>query len=682
MEAGNFESRKTTRKNTNTADNAPFFKSVFDQSSDAILITDLKGTIVMCNPSAAKLFNSDTDYLTGRCISTLSFEKNIITDDLIDKLCDESSEGRLTLEEIFVSGGIFFKGLVRITLLNSPDNSQKLLIVIHDITAESHLKAELTANREQLQNILDFISSMIIVTNGTHVRNCNRNLLRFFDAASIEEFNLKNRNISDFFVPLSGYLSETKKGHWLKIVLRNKGAGADTKVVLKDRKSGALRYFLVDIRHFPGEKHYYIVSFTDITELEHQKKDLEDTKLSLEEKVSLRNRELFESYRKLAANEEMLSVIFNIVNAGIVMIDEKGRIVRVNSRFCEMYEMAENSLLGKDFSESMDESINEEAQDIFNRLKANLIKDISREWKIVTQKGKTIDVIISARWVTMYDGKRYLVCTHHDVSEKNRLEKKQREQERMLVQQSKMAAMGEMIGAIAHQWKQPLNAIALITQNIKDDFECSELTEQSIGYHVKEVLGQVSFMAATIDDFRNFFKPSKGKMVFNASEAVAEIVNLMLPQLKVNYIVVYLDNSGSKLCGANVKGYPNEFKQVALNLITNSKEAITERRAKRNLNNADAGTINIRTESTESHVKITFTDNGGGIPENVLPRMFEPYFSTKDTGTGIGLYMCRTIIEGKMKGKISVRNIAEGAEFTVLLEKSTNGGNIEKLAGS
>ena len=270
----------------------------------------------------------------------------------------------------------------------------------------------------------------------------------------------------------------------------------------------------------------------------------------------------------------------------------------------------------------------------------------------------------------MEDGKRYLVCTHHDVTEKNRLEEKHRVQERMLVQQSKMAAMGEMIGAIAHQWKQPLNTIALIAQNLKDDFECKELTEDVMNEHIKEVLAQVYFMANTIDDFRNFFKPAKEKTLFNAADAVTEVINLMLPQLKVSYIAVYLDDSGAKKHGAKVQGYPNEFKQVALNLITNSKDAITARRETKQLKSADAGTICIKTESSEEHVKIIFTDNGGGIPKEALPRMFEPYFSTKETGTGIGLYMCKTIIENKMKGKISVRNIREGAEFTILLEKT------------
>ncbi|MCD8568077.1 MAG: HAMP domain-containing histidine kinase, partial [Geovibrio sp.] len=181
---------------------------------------------------------------------------------------------------------------------------------------------------------------------------------------------------------------------------------------------------------------------------------------------------------------------------------------------------------------------------------------------------------------------------------------------------------------------------------------------------------------ATIDDFRNFFKPARSMQFFDISAAVGDIVNLMLPQLKVNYIAVYIDNAGTEKYGSEVSGYPNEFKQVILNLIANSKDAIAERRNRKTLKNSEAGIINIRIESNEKQVKITFSDNGGGIPDEAMHRLFEPYFTTKGSGSGIGLYMCRTIIEGKMKGKISARNVTEGAEFTIVLEKFIEGSQL------
>jgi signal transduction histidine kinase len=134
-----------------------------------------------------------------------------------------------------------------------------------------------------------------------------------------------------------------------------------------------------------------------------------------------------------------------------------------------------------------------------------------------------------------------------------------------------------------------------------------------------------------------------------------------------------VDNSATNTYGSEVYGYPNEFKQVILNLIANSKDAIAERRAAKTLKNSEAGIISIKIESTEKQVRIIFSDNGGGIPDEVMNRLFEPYFTTKGSGSGIGLYMCRTIIEGKMKGKISVINSGKGAEFTILLEKLIEG---------
>lgn len=241
-----------------------------------------------------------------------------------------------------------------------------------------------------------------------------------------------------------------------------------------------------------------------------------------------------------------------------------------------------------------------------------------------------------------------------------------RRHEQLLIQQSKLAAMGEMIGAIAHQWRQPLNAIGLMIQNLQDAHTFGELDREYIEKFISDGMFQIEFMSRTIDDFRNFFRPTKEKEVFDVMKAVEEVLNILRAQLSGNFV-----RTGFKRelrSPIFVSGYPNEFKQVLLNLINNSKDAILGEREKGRLENNE-GEILVSVHEEGGKSVISILDNGGGIPENIIDRIFEPYYTTKDPGkgTGIGLYMSKTIIENNMGGSLKARNTGGGAEFTVIL---------------
>ncbi|MBF0321101.1 MAG: response regulator [Nitrospirae bacterium] len=235
--------------------------------------------------------------------------------------------------------------------------------------------------------------------------------------------------------------------------------------------------------------------------------------------------------------------------------------------------------------------------------------------------------------------------------------KKRRRNEQILIQQSKMAAMGEMIGAIAHQWKQPLHALALMVQDTELAFEAGELNMDYIGDSVNKSMGLIQLMANTADDFRNFLKPSTQKTVFDVSAAFHDVLNLFSEQF--NSILIQLN--APKTHNLLSAGYLNEFKQVILNLLSNSRDAIAAKGHRE-------GYISIDIEEGQGNVIVQVRDNGGGIAEPVMDKLFEAYVTTKgDAGTGIGLYMSRAIIEEKMAGKIYATNIMGGAEFTVEL---------------
>ncbi len=243
----------------------------------------------------------------------------------------------------------------------------------------------------------------------------------------------------------------------------------------------------------------------------------------------------------------------------------------------------------------------------------------------------------------------------------------QRQQkEQMLIQQSKMAAMGEMIGAIAHQWRQPLNAVGLIVQDIEDAFEYGEIDREYIQRAVTDTMKQIQFMSKTIDDFRNFFRPAKEKETFNCLSAINSMISIVSAQLFNNSIGIKVTAADENALFVN--GFPNEFKQAVLNIINNSKDAIIDNR-KKPPQVAEKGMITINIFKEAGKIVVVITDNGGGIDEGIIDRIFEPYFTTKEQGkgTGIGLYMSKTIIERNMGGRLDVINVDHGAEFRIEL---------------
>ncbi len=230
--------------------------------------------------------------------------------------------------------------------------------------------------------------------------------------------------------------------------------------------------------------------------------------------------------------------------------------------------------------------------------------------------------------------------------------RKNLEQERILVHQSRLAAMGEMIGNIAHQWRQPLNALGLLLNDIKDADEFGELDSAYVAGSVAKGRQLIDKMSTTIDDFRNFFKPNKEKTAFSLNKAVQETLEILSASLRNNNIAVRVE----KETDLAAYGFPNEYFQVLLNVLNNSRDAMLA-------NNLRSGEIRIAISRRDGLAEVVIRDNAGGIPEHILPRIFDPYFTTKEKGTGIGLYMSKMIIENNMGGRLDARNREGGAEF-------------------
>jgi len=231
---------------------------------------------------------------------------------------------------------------------------------------------------------------------------------------------------------------------------------------------------------------------------------------------------------------------------------------------------------------------------------------------------------------------------------------KNREKDHLLIQQSRLAAVGEMIGNIAHQWRQPINTLTLLLANIKDAYEFNELDKDYLDKSVKEGQMVIQRMSTTIDDFRNFFRPNKEKICFSVNEAVADVLRILEAAFQNSGIAIFV-NGDEKVMAY---GYRNEYSQVLINILVNAKDALQERKVA-------GGRVHITISFQDALSEVAVEDNAGGIPPDVLPRIFDPYFTTKEKGTGIGLYMSKMIIENNMDGSIAACNTVDGARLSV-----------------
>ena len=236
---------------------------------------------------------------------------------------------------------------------------------------------------------------------------------------------------------------------------------------------------------------------------------------------------------------------------------------------------------------------------------------------------------------------------------------------KLLNQQSKMASIGEMIGNIAHQWRQPLTVVSMSANSMKADIDLDEIKIDSFARDIREIITQTEYLSNTIEDFRNFFSNSNEITKFNLAKVIEKTLSLIDVQFKRHdiEIIVNIENT-------DVVGIYNEFIQVLINILNNSKDAFEQ-------TNFKADRFIFINLEVNSHITLTIKDNAGGIEESIINKVLEPYITTKhqSQGTGIGLYMTNEIITKHMNGEIFVDNVVykykniehQGASFTIKL---------------
>jgi len=228
--------------------------------------------------------------------------------------------------------------------------------------------------------------------------------------------------------------------------------------------------------------------------------------------------------------------------------------------------------------------------------------------------------------------------------------------DRMLIMQGRRAAMGEMVGNIAHQWRQPLNVLGLYIQELSVTYGSPEFNKEFLENSVCKSMELIMHMSRTIDGFRDFFHEDKEKVTFSVHQEIGRTLSLIKESFLDQKVNIDLLTDGNPM----VNGFLNEYTQVIMNIVMNARDELV-------LHNVDDAVISIRSFTERGSSIVTVTDNAHGISNEIIDKLFDPYFTTKgpDKGTGIGLFMSKVIIEKNMGGRLTVRNTGSGAEFRI-----------------
>ena len=337
---------------------------------------------------------------------------------------------------------------------------------------------------------------------------------------------------------------------------------------------------------------------------------------------------------QLIEQQKELQSIYDTTKDGLAIVDMETNFIKVNKAFCDITGLSEEELL-KTSSIALigDENKEELVKSNINEI---ILKDsVDNFERVYVAKNRRINITLSA---TLMPDKNHILLSMKDVT-KNKL----------FEEQSKLAAMGEMIGNIAHQWRQPLSVITTVSSNVKFHKEYDELKNYDVTSDMNTIMQQADYLSKTIDDFRNFIKNSKEINLISIKSVVEKTLSLLHAAMVNNGINV-ISNLNDDL---EIEANENELIQSFINIINNAKDAENE-----NVKNSDDKLIFVETLKEDSNLIVLIKDNGGGIPNTIMNRIFEPYFTTKNksVGTGIGLSMTYKMLVERQHALINVYN--------------------------
>jgi PAS domain S-box-containing protein len=362
--------------------------------------------------------------------------------------------------------------------------------------------------------------------------------------------------------------------------------------------------------------------------------------------------EKIDNIQQLEQKKKELETILQEAPNPIMLHNEDGKVLMVNHVWETLtgYTYEEIDTIDKWIAKAYRENYSAIKKEI-DKLYELKHKFDEGEYTLLTKDNDSIIWQFSSAPLGIIDGKRTVVTSAMDITE---LKKK----DDLMMAQSRHAAMGEMIGMIAHQWRQPIAGIAMDANNMLLDIALETFDNDTAEGYAQDILDQTRHLSKTIDDFRNFFKPDKTVSHVNLQEIIDETFTIV----KESLISHKIDIRTSYLTETKIDVYSRELMQVFVNIINNAKDALLSTHTKDPF-------ISIKVYEDDQYLNTEICDNGGGIDKAIFSKLFDPYFTTKDEkiGTGLGLYMSKVIVEDHLHGIIEAFNFREGACFWVKL---------------
>lgn len=480
-----------------------------------------------------------------------------------------------------------------------------------------------------VQTILDASPNLLLISDGEGIIQTNKSMLDFFGFETLEMFLESHACICDFFEDEEGYITKSVHGkNWVEYILSFPKQMHKVCMMQRNQK----HYFSISAKEVElSDKNAIFTVLNDITEVESVRERLDFALRGSSDGLwdwNLKTNEVYFAPRW----KEMLGYKDHEIPNEL----EEWR-TRVHP-------------------DDLDQALTDIQKSIDNTTvqyrNIHRLKHKQGHWVWILDRGDTI--------ADKNNKSIRMLGYHTDISNIKAYEEELRHKDELMLAQSRHAAMGEMISMIAHQWRQPISTISMCANNILADVALGSIKDSSLVELSEYILAQTNELSKTIDDFRNFFKPEKMAESIEVKEIFNDVLGVIGKSLENNNIALHLDVQETK-----ITTYSRELMQVCINIIKNAKEVLIEK----NIPNKE---ITISAHQVDDTLLILLCDNAQGIDSAIMPNVFDPYFTTKQesNGTGLGLYISKTIVEKHLQGVLSVSNQERGACFSISLPKT------------
>lgn len=616
------------------------YQHLVEFASDGIFIMNLDGSLFQCSRHAAEVLGYSMEEM--KKLHVYDWDALHTKEEVLAHVRSASTSQRSFETKHRRKDGSIYNAAITAVKINIA-GKEYVYASVRDITESKRLQIEVENERHFISEIMNNANVIIAVINqeGTMSR-LNRYGEEFTgytqDEVSSEPYfwgRFLDKEIQSQVIDI---VAKAKDGNRVNVFQNNWTS-----------RSGEVRMFKWSntvVLNCDGEFDYLVTTGIDITELKN-------------------------TMNTVAEKEQLLNMVLNSVTEGIYGFDERGNCIFVNEPFLRLlgYEH-QDELLGKSIHDLIHHTRRDGSLclgDECKMYKSDLIRESSYAdddvfWK---RDGTPIDV---EYWSHPIENSGYQgsIVTFLDITDKNRVKHERNQQEQQILQQSRLAQMGEMISMIAHQWRQPLAAISATTLNMKltlllKSFDLStEKGSDELNHFFIEMItnieNYVENLTTTIDDFRNFYRPDKKLTITSFKEVIHKALEIIQSSIDMDNITIIEEYSDE----LQQEMYANEVMQVILNILKNSQDNFKEKKSE-----------NPKIKITSNANVLYIGDNGGGIPDEILDKIFDPYFTTKDekNGSGLGLYMSKTIIQEHHHGKLSAKNQHDGVTFQISLNE-------------